>query len=269
MHTIFTFGYYGWGNATPQLLKAVDAVEASRGFKPPIFVDIRIRRAVRAAGFSGTAFENLLGSSRHRWIKELGNRRIITGKGPFIQIARPSAAGDLLDLAFDAAADGRRVIYFCSCSRPRDAGRIACHRTTVASLLLQAARRRASNLEVVEWPGGAPRHISLDLGENPFRSLVAGGKTIPVDRSLDLADAASIPWGSIASLRRDGNILHRLIGPAIWKRSCWQLPIVWQAHDEEASQEQSLSKAVTLRQSTGWNPRFSARAKSPSGLSNS
>jgi hypothetical protein len=37
--TIFTWGYYGWGNATPQLVEAVDAVETSRGFEPPIFVD--------------------------------------------------------------------------------------------------------------------------------------------------------------------------------------------------------------------------------------
>ena len=46
--TIFTWGYYGWGNATPQLLAAVDAVETNRGFEPPNFVDIRIRRTVRA-----------------------------------------------------------------------------------------------------------------------------------------------------------------------------------------------------------------------------
>ena len=32
--TIFTWGYYGWGNATLSLIKAVDAVEASRGFEP-------------------------------------------------------------------------------------------------------------------------------------------------------------------------------------------------------------------------------------------
>jgi hypothetical protein len=51
--TIFTWGYYGWGNATPQLVESVDAVETSRGFEPPIFVDIRIRRNVRAKGFVG------------------------------------------------------------------------------------------------------------------------------------------------------------------------------------------------------------------------
>ena len=54
--TLFTWGYYGWGNATSQLVEMVDAVERARGFAPPMFVDIRIRRAVRAKGFQGDAF---------------------------------------------------------------------------------------------------------------------------------------------------------------------------------------------------------------------
>lgn len=50
------WGCYGWGNHTAQLVQAVDAVETSRGFKPPTFVDNRIRRSVRAVGFTGSAF---------------------------------------------------------------------------------------------------------------------------------------------------------------------------------------------------------------------
>jgi hypothetical protein len=34
--TIFTWGYYGWGNHTPEFVEAVDAVERSRGLKPPM-----------------------------------------------------------------------------------------------------------------------------------------------------------------------------------------------------------------------------------------
>ena len=64
--TIFTWGYYDWGNHTLQL---VEAIERSRGFEPPLFVDIRIRRTVRAKGFQGNAFEKLLGQDRHRWMK--------------------------------------------------------------------------------------------------------------------------------------------------------------------------------------------------------
>src|SRR3954468_16761455 len=97
--TLFTFGYYGWGNHTPQLVEAVDAVERSRGFEPPLFIDIRIRRAVRAKGFQGNAFEKLLGPSRHRWMKSLGNTFIKTRTGRNIQIAEPATADELLDLA--------------------------------------------------------------------------------------------------------------------------------------------------------------------------
>jgi hypothetical protein len=32
--TLFSWGYWGWGNATEQLVEAVDAVETSRGYQP-------------------------------------------------------------------------------------------------------------------------------------------------------------------------------------------------------------------------------------------
>jgi hypothetical protein len=31
--TIFTWGYYGWGNHTPKLVEAIDAAERSRGLQ--------------------------------------------------------------------------------------------------------------------------------------------------------------------------------------------------------------------------------------------
>jgi hypothetical protein len=107
--TIFTWGYYGWGNATASLVEAVDAVETCRRFELPIFVDIRIRRAVRAKGFQGSNFEKLLGPSRHRWMKSLGNKSILTDPGADIQIADPSAADELLAPAVESAAHNQRV----------------------------------------------------------------------------------------------------------------------------------------------------------------
>src|ERR1035438_1266730 len=109
--TIFSWGYYGWGNATNYLDKAVNAVESGRGFEPPIFVDIRIRRAVRAPGFKGPAFEKLLGE-RHVWMPALGNKRIVTRTGKGIQIAKPEAVEELLDLAIRANRENRRLIFF-------------------------------------------------------------------------------------------------------------------------------------------------------------
>lgn len=161
--TLFTWGYYGWGNATPQLVEAVDAVETARGFQPPLFVDIRIRRTVRAKGFQGSAFEKLLGPTRHRWMKSLGNSYIETRTGPFVQIADPSAADELLDLAIETDQQEQRLLFFCSCQWPRCNGDIACHRTTVAGLALKAAQKRGVPIEIVEWPGGQPGFINLDV----------------------------------------------------------------------------------------------------------
>src|ERR1700730_2953028 len=162
-HTIFSWVYYGWGNHTAQLIEAVDAVEESRGFKPPVFVDIRIRRSVRAVGFTGANFEKRLGDRRHVWMKSLGNERILSGKGAGIQIAEPGTAKDLLHLAQSKAKEKRRLIYFCSCQWPRCKGTINCHRTTVTRLLLKAARKEQTAVQVVEWPGGNSRLIHLDL----------------------------------------------------------------------------------------------------------
>jgi hypothetical protein len=155
--TLFTFGYWGWGNSTPQLVRAIDSVEKARGFHPPLFVDIRISRSVRAAGFRESAFETLLGPDRYIWKKELGNRNVLIGKSG-IEIANPEAAVGLLDLALKNKKRGRRILFFCSCGKPgSERHDDNCHRVTVASLVLAVAAQRGLALEIVEWPGGVPR----------------------------------------------------------------------------------------------------------------
>jgi hypothetical protein len=223
--TIFTWGYYGWGNATTQLLEAVDAVETSRGFEPPIFVDIRIRRSVRAKGFVGIAFENLVGPTRHRWMKSLGNTFIVTRTGPHIQIAEPSAANDLLDLALEAGDQKQRVLFFCGCQWPRCNGEISCHRSAVAELVLQAAHRRGESIEIVEWPGGQPNQIDLKVTPDLVGSVRKGRKTVPLGGTTDLAQVSGLPWGSIATVHSGGEQLHRIVGPAIWQTDKWSLPV--------------------------------------------
>jgi hypothetical protein len=54
--TSFSWGYWGWGNSVPQFLQAAAAHEAARGFMPPAFADVRLRRSGRAPGFNGRAF---------------------------------------------------------------------------------------------------------------------------------------------------------------------------------------------------------------------
>jgi hypothetical protein len=248
--TIFTFGYYGWGNHTPQLVEAVDAVETGRGFEPPIFVDIRIRRSVRAAGFTGSAFEKRLGQERHQWMKPLGNKFIETGTGPNIQIANPGAADELLDLAIESARHKQRLLFFCSCQWPRCEGKIACHRTTVSGLVLKAARKRRVVIEVVEWPGGEPMQIDLDVTPKDFAAVKKGRMTVPLGKRPNLADVAGLPWCSIATLHFGGEKLHRVVGPAISQTTGWALPVLFCYLDPATGLNEYKKEAVKLRK--GW-----------------
>jgi hypothetical protein len=249
--TLFTWGYYGWGNHTPHLVEAVDAVETRRGFQPPIFVDIRIRRSVRAAGFTGPAFERLLGQDRHRWMKSLGNKFIETKTGPSIQIADPTAADELLDLAIESALDKQRVIFFCSCQWPKCDGEIACHRTTVAALVLEAATKRGIHVEVVEWPGGDPKRIDLEVTPKDFTAVRKGRKTVPLGKRDDLAEIAGLPWSSMATLHSGEETLHRVVGPAVSQTSGWVLPVLYWFVDPTTGLNEYEQEAKKLRNEWG------------------
>lgn len=255
--TLFTWGYYGWGNHTPELVKAVDAVEASRSFVPPMFVDLRIRRAVRAAGFTGSAFEKLLGRDRHRWKKSLGNKYIETRTGPNIQIAEPAAADDLLDLASESARRTQRLLCFCSCQWPRCEGQIACHRATVAGLVLEAAKKRGLRIEVAEWPGGEPQPIDFDVTPQVYHAVKKGRKTVPLGKPPDLAAVAGLPWCSLATLHSAGEELQRLVGPAIFQTTGWALPVLGDGCDAVAGQEEYEREAERRRGGWGLNSAHS------------
>ena len=251
MLTLFSFGYYGWGNHTPRLIEAVDAVETSRGFKSPIFVDIRIRRSVRAAGFTGPAFEKLVGPSRHRWMKSLGNRFIETRTGPNIQIADPTAADELLDLAIESAGHKQRLLFFCSCELPRWNGKIVCHRSTVAALVLKAAKKRGVQVEIVEWPGSNPKQIELEITTKEFAGVRKGRMTVRLDKNVALAEIAGLPWCSIATLHSGGEKIHRVVGPAISQAGRWVLPVLYQFFDLATGVNKYKAEAKKLRKEWG------------------
>jgi hypothetical protein len=252
--TIFTWGYYGWGNHTPQLVEAVDAVERSRGYEPPLFVDIRIRRTVRAKGFQGNAFEKLLGQDRHRWMKSLGNKFIQTRTGLHIQISDPAAAIELLDLAVELAQRKQRLLFYCSCQWPRCDGEINCHRTSVAELVLKAAKKHGVQVEIVEWPGGEPRRIYLDVTPRVFAAVRKGRMTVPLSKPPVLAEVAVLPWCSIATLQAKGEKLHRVVGPAISQTVGWALPVFPYFPDPATGLSEYEKEAEKLRSGFGLNP---------------
>ena len=227
--TLFTWGYWGWGNATEQLVKAVDAVERARGYRPPMFLDVRISRSVRAPGFNGKVFEQTVGKKRYRWMPDLGNVAVKTGGRT--RIKNPAAAEALLDLAQECAPERRRVLFFCSCEFPRDprwGG--CCHRTMVADLVLRAARRRRRAAQIVEWPGDEPsrREIAVAVSAKDFAAVQRRRAAVPVGTPPRLSQIAGLPWGSVVRLMKTAGdsqeVVSVLSGPARYSRGQWQLP---------------------------------------------
>ncbi len=245
--TLFSWGYWGWGKATEQLVEAVDKAEKKRGFRPPMFVDVRLLRQGRAKGFVGNAFRDLAGESRYRWMEDLGNAHIASGEGG-IKIKRPEAAADLLDLAFQAVKDRRRVIFYCACKFPWREGKRWCHRDKITELLLAEAKRAGRTISIIEWPGGEPVDARLRVDRKLFLSVMNGRMSIPFDVKY-LAEYAGLPWGSILTLECEQDTETGLVavGPASFATSKtngghWQLPVFVQA--EAGKQKASLVREV-------------------------
>jgi hypothetical protein len=249
--TLFTWGYWGWGTATDQLIKAVDAVEASRGYQPPLFVDIRISRSVRAPGFSRRAFEQKIGANRYRWFEDLGNSAVVDGGS--MRIKNPAAAERLLDIATACARNRQRVLFFCSCEFPH-----SCHRSEVASLVLKVARARETPIEIIEWPGGEPQLDGLEvkLAEADFKKMERTN-SIPLGEAPALAEVAAVAWGSIVTVRQEGNesadVFRLVTGPARYKKSGWYFPVFTNAGELPTK---TVRKEVQIfRHESGFEPR--------------
>lgn len=245
-----SLGYWGWGNCTPRLVEAVDSVETGRGLAPPVFVDVRIRRSVRAPGFNGRAFQELLGDDRHRWLPKLGNRHVETRTGPTVQIAEPGAAADLLRVVEEEWDRGRRVIFFCACEWPVSDEGLPCHRVEVARLLRGAAAARGIRLATVEWPGGEPVSRWLDASPALLAAVRRGRKSIPCPHEACLADFGGLAWGSTLLLRAGRDEMTMVSGPARWQGGRWCLPVL-SVHPQDPLGDAARRWALGFRERRG------------------
>jgi hypothetical protein len=231
--TLFSWGYEGWGNWTDQLVQAAVAVEKARGRGPPVFVDIRARRSVRAEGFRDKAFERRFGPDRYLWIQGLGNKAILTGEdgGEFVD---PSQAALLLDLAIELHRKKRRAIFFCSCSSPNS----SCHRHWVAPELFKHARKRDQPATVVEWPGyesepSAPP--TVHVSDAVFGALVKNTRaSIPLGDELPDSSWLVLPWWTPVMVECGKKVGWMFGGPAQHRAGGWQLPFLGGAANPDA-----------------------------------
>lgn len=219
--TIFSWGFWGWGTHSERFVKVVDHVESSRGFKPPIFVDVRIRRTGRAIDFKENAFRDIVGENRYRWMKGLGNQAIVDDTVGDLLIKDPREAKTLLDLAINSLKLDRRVIFYCACEAPD-----ICHRHTVGALLLKEAKKRGIALEVIEWPGGRVQYIKETTSNGMIMKIVKGQKNYPLSDTADLRKYGALAWGSIVELSSDSIKLAFISGPIKYVNNGWALPVV-------------------------------------------
>lgn len=248
MVTVFAWGYEGWGNSTRELLQAVDAVERERGHEPPVFVDVRVRRQVRATGFQDDTFERRVGRARYRWLPGLGNAAVGTGEGP-MRLVAPGDAYELLGLALAQARQRRRVLFFCSCGSPFAAPH--CHRQLVRRELLSAARSLGVELQVQEWPGGTLKSsvgAELDVREAQLRSLRAGAQAVRLGRSLPDVTRLGWPTGALLRLRAGEDTQLVSVAAARFHAGEWRMPLFVTPVEPDVPVRPLLESARRLRQ---------------------
>jgi hypothetical protein len=245
----FSWGYWGWGTHTKEFVRTVDAIERQRGYRPPIFVDIRFSRSVRATGFRQQAFEATTGKNRYVWMKSLGNAKIGSGENG-IRISKPTAARDLLKIVVDSGREKQRVIFFCSCEDPKH-----CHRARVASLLVKAATQGNVPLNVVEWPGEEPKTAKLNVSDKILKEVLAGGNRVSLaeQSQTTLKQMAGLPWCSRVELRSDITIAI-ISGPAKLA-SQWYMPVIGPKYSDETDTVETLKNAADrLRKTCKYEP---------------
>lgn len=233
MLTAFSWGYDGWGSSIPQLIQSFTAAEAQRGFGPPVFVDIRARRAVRAIGFQKSAFEKSVGSDRYRWMNGLGNEAVRTGRGKK-RLVQPAQVYELLGLILSEAAKKCRVIFFCSCHSPLLAD--ICHRRLVTKSLVSAARRLRVKLSVEEWPGGTPstKPVVIRVPAETIDAVRGGATGVKVPESMAMKHAA-LPHGQVVAFTDGKRRQFVACNTPIYRAGRWSVPVYLQVEPNDSA----------------------------------
>ena len=121
----------------------------------------------------------------------------------------------------------------------------------MAGLVLEAAKKRGVPVEVVEWPGGEPKQIDLDVTPQVFAAVRKGRMTVPLGKRADLAEVAGLPWCSIATLQSNGEKLHRVVGPAASQKDGWALPVLYWFFDPATGFSEYEKEAEKVRRGLG------------------
>ena len=106
----------------------------------------------------------------------------------------------------------------------------------------------------MEWPGGTPSQIDLDVTAQVFDAVKKGRMTVPLGNYPDLTEIAGLPWCSIATLHANDETLHRVVGPAILQTTGWALPVLFWFSDPTTGFSEYKKEAGKLRKGLGLEP---------------
>lgn len=159
-----------------------------------------------------------------------------------IEIINPASATDLLSRTVENPK--RRVIFFCACTHFAFG-----HRKKVGDLVLRHAKERGERVEIVEWPGGEPGTLTIDVSPGTLRKIERGDtKGTAVPWSLTQLDAVALPWGTIATMRAGTSQSNVLLGPVMFNVAGANLRII---RDEPSTH----SGSNAFRRKFGYSPR--------------
>jgi hypothetical protein len=81
---------------------------------------------------------------------------------------------------------------------------------------------------------------------------------VPIGIPKRIAQFAGMPWGSIASFHSEGETIHRIVGPAQWKKEQWHMPFLPLFLDATTGLPEYKREAAKDRKQYGFEERVSA-----------
>jgi hypothetical protein len=125
----------------------------------------------------------------------------------------------------------------------------------VSRLLVKAAARSGKQITAIEWPGGEPQTLQLEVSDKVVKTVLAGANRLPLG-SLTTANIrrfAALPWGSCVNLRSPNLRTAVVVGPAQFGAR-WYLPIIGPDVSNPSDTARSLEKtAKRKRTSLGYS----------------
>ena len=137
---IYSFGYWGCGGDARGLNRRFQTFNHNTRGRRLFWVDLRIRRSVRAKDFIGDAPRRIFGAANYKWLRTSGIW-IFSMESPGVRIKDYEAGLERL-LGVFAKAKSRYldIIFFCACEHLS-----GCHRNNVMQWLKETAQNRKNH----------------------------------------------------------------------------------------------------------------------------